>query len=430
MPAWRRGECPTLQRPMPTGDGLLARLRPVDNILTLPQLRALAIAAQRFGNGIVEITARGSLQIRGLKPETVAPFEDAVLQAGIRISTGVGIETPPLAGLDTDELIDVRPIAGELRLKIAAHRPELILAPKLAITLDGGGRFHLAHVSADIKITAFRDGDLTKFLLAVGGTNKSARPVAIVDEVEMVDTLIGLLEKLAAMGPEARGKDIDLQAIAAPRLNLHEPPLVGLVHHDILGIAFAHRQADAASLIAFAGAAEALGAGDVRLAPCHGFFVTGLSAGEAGQLQRFATTLGFLTEPADPRRNIALCAGSRGCASAFYDTRDLAARIMAQAPDLLDGSFDVHLSGCPKGCAHPAPSVLTLVGARAGYGLVVNGAASKAPATYIADNDINTALLRLQALVRQSKEDGESVSACLTRLGAGEIAAALRMDGT
>ena len=61
----RRGACPTLGRPMRTGDGLLARLRPEDCRLTLAQLRAVARGADTFGNGILEVTARGSLQIRG-----------------------------------------------------------------------------------------------------------------------------------------------------------------------------------------------------------------------------------------------------------------------------------------------------------------------------------------------------------------------------
>src|SRR4051794_33822583 len=111
VPSDRRGACPTLARPMQTGDGLLARLRPIDNILTLPQVQALADAAARFGNGIVEITARGSLQVRGLRPETVASLENAVFESGMDVSAGVGLETPPLAGLEPDELLDVRPLA-------------------------------------------------------------------------------------------------------------------------------------------------------------------------------------------------------------------------------------------------------------------------------------------------------------------------------
>jgi precorrin-3B synthase len=519
-PPERRGFCPTLARPMQTGDGLLARLRPIDNALTLPQVGALAEAAAQFGNGILEITARGSLQVRGLRPETVAPFEKAVLATGIPISTGVGIESPPLAGLDPDELVDVRPLATESRRRIAAHVPPLVLAPKLAITIDGGGRFHLGDVAADVKVTALRDGEQVRFLLAVGGVSRNpntaaasqrgvaTRAVAVLDADQVVNSIVGTLEKLAALGPSARGKDLVLPWIEAPSLDCDTPPLVGIhpvcsislspatppsalpgispsrgengcgalaasqqrseraanssdawgdepttCHSPplrgrwpagqrgvipganasddvVLGLALAHSQVDSASLIALANAAESLGALDIRLAPDHGFFITGLNRETAEKLRETAASIGLLTNPDDSRRSIALCAGSRGCASAFFDTRVLAEKLLSHAPDLLDGSFDLHLSGCAKGCAHPAAAFITIVGARAGYGLVVNGAASAEPLIYVAENDIDTALQRLQALLRQSKEDGESSLACLERLGAGAIAAALQLDRT
>jgi precorrin-3B synthase len=502
-PFERRGACPTLARPMQTGDGLLARLRPADNILTLPQLKALADAAARFGNGIVEITARGSLQVRGLRPETIASLEHAVFDSGMDVSAGVGIETPPLAGLDPDELADVRPLAAELRQRIADHVPPLALAPKLAITLDGGGRFHLGGVTADIKAEAVRKGDGIKFLLSVGG-----RIFDVSEADRLVDAIVGVLEKLAAIGPAARGRDMRFQAIARPVAlpavtqpvgifpvktdagvsgshpsvlpeispskgeigwrrrhrsghdlrNKNEraapsrsPPLRGSLagqrgvrpgdnrdvsatasdaENVVLGMALPYRQVDSATLSAFATAAESFGARDIRLAPNHGLIVTELGHDAALQLQQTAAVLGFVTDSGDPRRSIALCAGSRGCASAFCDTRDLAAKLLAHAPDLLDGSLGIHLSGCAKGCAHPASATIAFVGTRSGYGLVVNGVASASPSAYIAENDIESALQRLQALVRQSKEDGETVHACLERLGGTAIAAALSLDRT
>jgi precorrin-3B synthase len=434
----RRGACPTLARPMQTGDGLLARLRPIGSRMTFAQLRALAEATAAFGNGIVEITARGSLQARGLMPATVAAFETAVLDDGIDIATGVGIETPPLAGLDANELLDVRPLAAELRRRIADHAPALALAPKLAITLDGGGRFHLGAVSADLKVAALRDGSAIKFLLSIpeksaARTSNSAvagRAIAIVDSTDMIGAVVAVLEKLAAIGPSARGRDLDLSIVAAPDMQSGDAPLLG-IHIDavedqvIIGVALAYCQASSASLVGLADAAIRLGAGEIRLAPGHGLFITGLTLGNANELQETAAKLGFLVQAEDPRRAIALCAGSTGCASAHFDTHALADGLLAHAPDLLDGSIDVHLSGCAKGCAHPAAAPLALVGARAGYGLVVNGAASADPALYIAENDIKTVLTRLQALVRQSKEEGESAGACLARLGPGAIVATL-----
>ena len=52
---------------MLTGDGLLARLRVAGGRLTPMQLGAIAALAREHGNGLLEITARGNLQVRGLR---------------------------------------------------------------------------------------------------------------------------------------------------------------------------------------------------------------------------------------------------------------------------------------------------------------------------------------------------------------------------
>ena len=118
--ALRRGACPSLAAPMATGDGLLARFRPVNGEMSVAELLAITDAAERFGNGRIEVTSRGNLQLRGVRPETVQPLEDAVL-AAMEIATGVPIETPPLAGLDPTEQTDPRPLAMALRRTIAGH---------------------------------------------------------------------------------------------------------------------------------------------------------------------------------------------------------------------------------------------------------------------------------------------------------------------
>ena len=435
----RRGACPTLGQPMRTGDGLLARLRPEDCRLTLAQLRALAHAASEFGNGIVEVTARGSLQIRGLRPETVRPLEEAVFNYGIMPATGLMVEVPPLAGIDPEELIDPRPIAQEIRQLVAAHRPLLVLAPKLAVTVDGGGRLHLGAVIADVRLTAI---DEQRFLLALGGDNASARKVAVVPSDRVAPAVLRVLEAVAALGPAARGREVDLAALDG----LHDPAASdiavptqvrsflgvqamqaghGFAAACTLGIGFPYRQARAADLIAFLDDVEISGLSDIRLSPGHGIVLTGLHHAQASRAEDVARRHGFWTSPHEPRARISLCAGRSGCASAHFDTRAAAEAVSRHAPLLLDGSISVHLSGCQKGCAHPSAAAVTLVGAPSGYALVVNGSASHSPALYIAANDLETALARLASLVAGAKEADEEARDCLARIGLVAIVAAL-----
>ena len=68
---------------METGDGLLVRLRPFGGRLTASQAVLLDGLASTCGNGIVEITSRGALQVRGLRAETHAGFVVGACAAGL-----------------------------------------------------------------------------------------------------------------------------------------------------------------------------------------------------------------------------------------------------------------------------------------------------------------------------------------------------------
>ena len=102
----RRGACPGLSTPMATGDGLLARLLPIGT-LSLDAMAGFCAAARRHGNGILEITSRGSIQVRGLTETSAPPFAEAVARLGIVAQEGVPVISGPLAGLDPNELIAV-----------------------------------------------------------------------------------------------------------------------------------------------------------------------------------------------------------------------------------------------------------------------------------------------------------------------------------
>ena len=94
----RRGACPRLAAPMPTGDGLLARLACAGLTIGLDAMAALGAAARRHGNGIIEVTARGNIQVRGLSADSAAPFAAAAAALGIDAGDAVAILVDPLAG--------------------------------------------------------------------------------------------------------------------------------------------------------------------------------------------------------------------------------------------------------------------------------------------------------------------------------------------
>ena len=105
----RRGACPALSSPMQTGDGLLVRLNPPDGGLLPETLAGMCEAALRHGNGVVEVTGRGSFQIRGLTPSSAVLLAGDIERLGIVAPTGVPVTHGALAGLDPEEAADPRP---------------------------------------------------------------------------------------------------------------------------------------------------------------------------------------------------------------------------------------------------------------------------------------------------------------------------------
>ncbi|TCQ20864.1 precorrin-3B synthase [Rhizobium sp. PP-CC-3G-465] len=427
--ALRRGACPTLAAPMQTGDGLLARLRPASGFFTAEAFLALLDAADAFGSGRLDITARGNLQIRGLRAESVAPLSAAIAGAGIMPCEGIAVEMPPLAGLDPSEGTDPRPLARKLADRIGDSG--LHLAPKLAIIVDGGGRLHLDGVAADIKLVAEAAGASSRWRLLVAGRQTGL--VGTADE--MIEAAMSVVEHIAACGPAARARDLPADRLPSSSSSLVKRDIamspVGrfdLGAHVVLGVAPAFGQMEAQAVRQLVLAAMAGGLSEVRLAPGRALLLVGPAGCEMSALALLAKALGFVVDAGDPALRIDACAGQRGCASARIDTHAVAGHLIARAPALMDGSLDLHVSGCAKGCARPRAADLTLVAAfcdgQPGLGIVVGGRAGDSPVATKRLEDGACAITALGQWVAETIEKGESAAACLKRLGPARIAAA------
>ncbi|MBN9020581.1 MAG: precorrin-3B synthase, partial [Rhizobiales bacterium] len=203
-PDLRRNACPTIAAPMETGDGLLARLPPL-GARDAAAFRAVADAASRFGNGIVEITARGSIQVRGLSPATTPGFAATLAAAGIG-DARPAVHVPPLA---VDPVI--ASLAAALRAAIEAAGLGPRLAPKTAVIVDGAGPLPLDGLDGDLRLVLGAD----EVTLAIGGSATTARVLGRVPVDGALDAAVAVLAAMARLGPAARGRDLDAPAMAA-----------------------------------------------------------------------------------------------------------------------------------------------------------------------------------------------------------------------
>jgi precorrin-3B synthase len=411
----RRNACPGLAVPMPTGDGLLARLA-VTRALSLDEFAALCAAARTHGNGIVEITSRGSIQVRGLTPTSAPEFAAAIEALEIADPTDGRVNTNPLAGLDPNETTDVSALADRLREVLIETGLAAALAPKVSVVMDGGGAFSLDAIPADIRLRAEATPDGVRFHVAIAGDDANARPIGTVTPECAVDTVMGLLKTIATHGPTARGRD--LIATRAVTLRHRRPPAavfskqerrrrasamtdeVGRASKDDdvkarasierigtlalrdgtmalgLGLPFGH--SDASTLQNLIEDIRRVGAASLRPAPGRVLLVIGLPPAQASGLAVAAQRLGFIVAPDDLRRRVVACAGAPACAAAEISTRTLA-RAIAAAATHLDQQTTIHMSGCAKGCAHPGPAALTIVGIAGKCGIVHDGRARDTP---------------------------------------------------
>lgn len=421
MPTGRRPvpreACPSLVAPMATGDGLIARLLPVDGEMTVAALGAIAAAAARFGNGVVEVTQRGSLQVRGLSAETAAELERAVHAAGASPPQGPPVHVGPLAGLDPAEIADPRPLAAMLRNGLAAAVTAAAPA-KLAIVVDGGGGFGLDGLAADLRLVVVRTDAVPAWRLETDDGPVSP-PLAPVEAVAAAVAFVAGIDRSRRRRPRPR------VPVAPVGMLLAAGAFGGAA---AVGVVVPYGFTDAGRLASLAAAAMDAGAATVRLAPGHGLvFVgqgTGIDGGDGspriacapgrttggsardtnGAGQRFspsalltaAAELGFIVRSDDPRLALSVCAGAPACGSGEAPTRAWADAVVAAAAPLIAAGGSVHLSGCAKGCARAASADLTVVGTGGRYGLVRDGRAGDALVETVPSDALLAAVARVR----------------------------------
>jgi precorrin-3B synthase len=378
---------------MATGDGLLARLVPSGAAIALDAFGGLCSAARAHGNGIVEISSRGSIQIRGLHEASAPAFATAVGVLGIEASDGIAILRHPLAGLERGETLDVAAHATALRAALATATFAAELAPKISVVLDGGQSLHLDAVSADIRARAGEISGGPVLHVALGGDAATAVSLGAVASQDAAECMLRLLRMLAAKAPRARMRDAVRgegfnafrAAVSELVMDCRPPPPrpasepIGV--HPLrsgrmavgVGLAFGH--ADVESLLALVEAARRHGASGVRTSPGRALLLIGLPPGATAPFAADAQALGFIVDARDPRRRVIACAGAPICASGQIPARALAPAV-ADAARALSNTDYVHISGCGKGCAHPAPAPIAVVGRDGACDLYVDGALS------------------------------------------------------
>lgn len=340
-----QGWCPGALRPMESGDGLVVRIRAPLGRLTPEQARGLTYLADRYGNGLIDLSARANLQLRGVSKAGHAALIDglrtlALVDGSVAVETRRNILlTPFWRSGDASERI-ARTLTAALRQDDAPDLPG-----KFGFAIDCDTAPVLTKTPADIRLERGASGGL---ICRADGAASGAR----VTIATAASTALSLARWFLNSGgaPEGRGRMARHlargavppgrhgEAATAPAQTAPGPgPCPGGV---LVALEFGQMRAETLARLA--------DLGPLRLTPWRMLLIEG--AGQAPALP------GLITDLEDPRLRVSACTGAPGCPQALAATRPLA---RALAPHLTTDQR-LHISGCAKGCAHPDPAPLTL----------------------------------------------------------------------
>jgi len=356
-----QGWCPGALRPMMSGDGLVVRVRPQAGRLTPDQTAGIATAARAHGNGLIDLSARGNVQLRGVSaaahPALIADLRAlGLIDADASDEARRNILVTPFADAATDALA----------ARLGAALSQMPLLPgKFGFVVDTGAAPVFGGIAGDIRFERAADGAL---LIRCEG----AALGAVVTEDAAPAAAVALAQWFVAAGgvTDGRGRMAALigrgltpegglapQIAPGPAAPAAAPGLVA--EGALVGFAFGQMTADTLAALA--------ALGPLRITPWRMVLVEGLRV--------LPDLPGLILRPDDPIRRVEACSGAPACLQALAPVRDLASRLTHDVP----AGRLLHVSACAKGCAHPGRADLTLVATAEGFDLIRNGSAHDTP---------------------------------------------------
>jgi precorrin-3B synthase len=414
--------CPGIRHAVPAKDGMLIRIRTPGGLIDGAQLKAIARAAQKFAHPTLDITARANIQLRGIRQENLESLVETLTLAGLIPSTPHdrvrNITTSPLAGLDSEELIDTRPLVRQLDRELIDDPTLASLPPKFSFLIDGGGR-RFDTDTADVGLMAVAVSGEVRFHLTIGGT---ATQLGVhVDRAAecMAEAARACLAISKAYGLPSRAKKIASVPGAFANLVLRLSHLMqpcpspvnmpdisqiptGILPgaradtvHIVPSIPLGRLTAEQAVAVAEINMRHE---GDLRLASWRGLVLGSMPASAREDVVHELRAIGLSCDLSDGYSGLAACAGLSGCASALADVRQDAALLARRlSENKADKGWTVNFSGCDKRCAMRNGATVELVATPSGYSLKIDGEVFRSECSPEAAIDLVVSSLRGEA---------------------------------
>jgi ferredoxin-nitrite reductase len=426
----------------PAQNSFMLRCRIPAGELTAAQLRGLADLAADLGNGKAAITTRSNLQIREIAPRNLVVTLTRLAGLGLT-ARGSGVDNvrnitaSPTAGLDPQELLDVRPYAHALHHYILNHRDLYDLPRKFNVAFEGGGSvdtvadtndigFMAVRVPRPLTATSVRDGAAVAVepgvhfrveLCGITGHRQFASDAGLlVTPGQSVALSAAILRVFSDHGDRTDRKKARLKylvdrwgvpkflaevqkRVAFPLLQVpaehceRRPPAVRHGHIGVyrqrqpgknyVGVVIPVGLMTARQMRRLADLADNYGSGQLRLTPWQNLLLPDIPDAYVETVKRQLVRIGFHHEATNVLGGLVACTGNQGCKWSSADTKGHAVQLGEYLNQRLrlDQPLNLHFTGCPNSCAQHYmgdigfQAVKVTVGGQAveGYNLVFGG---------------------------------------------------------
>jgi ferredoxin-nitrite reductase len=414
----------------PAQDSFMLRLRIPGGILSSHQLRGLARLTETYGSGRADLTTRSNLQIREFQPRDIVHVLNYVQKLGLS-SRGAGadnirnITASPVTGIDSQELIDVAPLAEAMQAYITNSRDMYDLPRKFNIAFDNGGSISVLADTNDIGFVAVRIGEgrvlppgiyFRVLLCGITGHRQFASDSGLIlRPEETVAVAAAMIRVFNEHGDRTDRKKARLKYLldrwgverfleetqkllafpliripaseCEPRhtikrtahLGVH-PQLQNGLHY--IGVSVPVGRLPAEQMYALAQIADGFGSGELRLTVWQNIIIPNIAAENVEVAKQAICAAGLSYEAGTVLSGTVACTGNKGCRFAASDTKlhavELANHLDTAFP-ILDQPINLHVTGCLHSCAQHYIGDIGLMGVKVGgeegYQVLIGGGA-------------------------------------------------------
>ena len=357
-------------------DGHLLRIRLPGGHLSVAALEAIGDLS-RFGNGLIELTSRASIQVRGLASNDAEPAAGRLTAAGLLPSAlhdrVRNILAAPLGGRSLAALLGTDALVEEIDRGLCADSALAALPGRFLFAVEDGSGV-LGGSQGDVTLVAepgTGTGVRLRLHLASRPTTRTAAPEASAPlALDAARAFLAVSASVLEAGAGAIWRIADLPSsdfdrllerletrfISGPRLESGRQLAPGVErqadgNHAVTALAPLGRlQPDAVRGLA---AIAADSGGRLRVSPWRTISVIDVPHPRLESVVEGLSALGLVLDEASGWRNLSACAGLGACVNARIDVRAAAAQRAGVRGAAATAGAE-HWSACERRCGRPA----------------------------------------------------------------------------